>query len=328
MDEKEQYVRQIMSMLDAYRLMAKDNPEHFRENAAAIERFSCEILNLCYGYDLKSVSLSDINVPVVDFADPDSKTALRVVDYPSRMKVRAILGKFYENKLEETYDHLIIFGPLSIMRYRTDLFSQECEEKGSRLSLLTMRNIMYQIKMIDDLEVLKKIVNLVKIELSTTLGTTQQDTSVQMREEPRREQMVSDSNDTPFVFISYSHLDFERVQSIIDAMSKKGMCVWWDQDIEPGTPWDETIGQHLFDCKCVVALVTKNFMDSTACLDEIYVGKEKDKLLMVYLEDLELPPKMYRYMRIQDIRFTAETTADVVCERLSKTELLKGCYLQ
>ena len=323
MKTKEQYDREIWRYLRDYTFVTRENPEYYRENAVIVETFARELLNLCYGYHLESANTTNINFPAVDLVDPNSKTAVRVVGSFATMRAKAIVGRFCENHLKDKYENLIIFAPLSIGRYRSEVLAKECEGSGIHLSVLSMRDIISQIEVITDHSVLNNIIDLVKKEVNSV----RQDAKTPKLEDSHQKQnILPNSEDAPFIFISYSHADNDRVQSIVEAMARKGMSVWWDQDIEPGTPWDETIGQHLFDCKCVVALVTKNFMDSSACMDEIYVGKEKDKLLMVYLEDLELPPKMYRYMRIQDIRFTAKTEADAICERLSKTELLKDCY--
>ena len=47
----------------------------------------------------------------------------------------------------------------------------------------------------------------------------------------------------PYVFISYSHADSERVLAIVKAMEKRGYRVWYDAGINAGQQWTET--RHL-----------------------------------------------------------------------------------
>jgi hypothetical protein len=50
-----------------------------------------------------------------------------------------------------------------------------------------------------------------------------------------------------YVFISYKREDRDRVAQIVDGLRADGLDVWWDRDIEPGQPWDETVAAQLRD---------------------------------------------------------------------------------
>ena len=44
-----------------------------------------------------------------------------------------------------------------------------------------------------------------------------------------------------YIFISYTHDDFERVLPIISCIANEEYRIWFDQRIEVGTKWAEVI---------------------------------------------------------------------------------------
>ncbi|MCR5093007.1 MAG: toll/interleukin-1 receptor domain-containing protein [Lachnospiraceae bacterium] len=107
----------------------------------------------------------------------------------------------------------------------------------------------------------------------------------------------------PYIFISYAHRDSRAVLGIIDRLVKSGYNVWWDEGIDPGTEWDENIAAHVMDCSYFVAFISKNYIDSKNCKDELNYSRDLDNnQLLVYLENVELPRGMaMRMNRIQSI---------------------------
>ena len=49
----------------------------------------------------------------------------------------------------------------------------------------------------------------------------------------------------PYVFISYSHQDIERVMPILRRLNAEGFRIWYDDGIDPGTEWPESIAAQL-----------------------------------------------------------------------------------
>jgi hypothetical protein len=43
------------------------------------------------------------------------------------------------------------------------------------------------------------------------------------------------------VFVSYKRNDLALVVRLVDALRTEGLDVWWDQDIPPEAPWEQTI---------------------------------------------------------------------------------------
>lgn len=105
----------------------------------------------------------------------------------------------------------------------------------------------------------------------------------------------------PFIFISYSHKDTDRVLPIIDRLSNAGFNVWYDEGIDPGTEWDETIAEHVVNSSYFIAFVSNNYIESKNCKDELNYSRDLDKeQFLVYLENVELPKGMaMRMNRIQ-----------------------------
>ncbi|MBQ8836941.1 MAG: toll/interleukin-1 receptor domain-containing protein [Clostridia bacterium] len=106
-----------------------------------------------------------------------------------------------------------------------------------------------------------------------------------------------------YIFISYSHRDSARVFPIIEKLVSNGYRVWFDEGIDPGSEWDEDIAGHIQECGYFIAFISKNYINSNNCKDELNYARDREKeRLLVYLEDVELPSGMaMRLNRIQSI---------------------------
>lgn len=109
--------------------------------------------------------------------------------------------------------------------------------------------------------------------------------------------------DEPFIFISYAHRDKGGVHKIIKNMLDNGYRVWYDEGIDPGTEWDDTIAEHVEGCGYFIAFISKNYLASENCMDELdYARDSNRKRLLVYLENVSLPGGMkMRLNRLQAI---------------------------
>lgn len=93
----------------------------------------------------------------------------------------------------------------------------------------------------------------------------------------------------PFIFISYSHKDSDRVCPIIERLKKEGFNIWYDDGIEPGSEWDENIANHISQCGYFIAFISENYLGSSNCKDELNFSRDLDKdRLLVYLEEVAL----------------------------------------
>ena len=52
-----------------------------------------------------------------------------------------------------------------------------------------------------------------------------------------------------YIFISYSHRDMDTVLPILARMKQAGYRFWYDEGIDPGSEWPESIADHLSRCR-------------------------------------------------------------------------------
>ena|GEM_PF-3179257 len=107
----------------------------------------------------------------------------------------------------------------------------------------------------------------------------------------------------PYIFISYSHKDSRKVWPVIEQMQADGYRVWYDEGIDPGTEWDENIAAHVTGCEYFIAFISKNYINSENCKDELNFSRDLGKKqLLIYLEEAELPEGMgLRFGRCQTL---------------------------
>ena len=94
----------------------------------------------------------------------------------------------------------------------------------------------------------------------------------------------------PYVFVSYSHKDSEKAFYIMNLMKAAGVLLWFDKGIDPGSEWDDNIATHLENCGCLVAILSRNYLASENCRDELKYARDlKKDILVIYIESCELP---------------------------------------
>jgi hypothetical protein len=103
------------------------------------------------------------------------------------------------------------------------------------------------------------------------------------------------------VFISYKKEDRERVAPIVEALRLDGFGVWWDQDIEPGAPWDETIAQQIESARCVVVIWSSLSITAPWVKEEAGHGKARSILVPVRIHDVD-PPLGFGLIQTADLR--------------------------
>lgn len=139
------------------------------------------------------------------------------------------------------------------------------------------------------------------------------------------EKPVSYKGKKPFVFISYSHRDSDRVWPVISKMVNDGYHVWYDEGIEPGKEWDEFIANQITGSGYFIAFISANYIASDNCKDELNFARDRvDNKLLVYLEDASLPSGMeMRLGRIQAIQKFTIDNDDKFYEKLYSSSNLE-----
>jgi len=140
-------------------------------------------------------------------------------------------------------------------------------------------------------------------------------------------QVESYTGNQPYIFISYSHKDKERVQPYIARLNQDCYRIWFDSYIEAGTAWAKTIAEHLSASSCLISFITDNYLNSENCLDEIEYAKDnKIPTLIIYLDDLDLPQEFkMRHNRTQAIFSGQYSTEDELFGRVYEATILQDC---
>ncbi len=97
----------------------------------------------------------------------------------------------------------------------------------------------------------------------------------------------------PYIFVSYAHRDDAAVLEIISTLQSRGFRVWYDEGIEAGSEWPESIASHLERAQLVLAFLSPAYLRSDNCRKEMHYALTKRKpVINVYLERTELSPGM------------------------------------
>lgn len=134
---------------------------------------------------------------------------------------------------------------------------------------------------------------------------------------------VAYKGNEPYIFISYAHKDSEIVLPIIMRLQQDGYRVWYDEGIAPGSSWDVYISEHLDGCSNVIGFLSKAYVKSQNCRDELALTRLKGKPMnLVYIDDVQLSSGMkMRYGRIQAL-FYQNMTEDDFFDKLYRAEAI------
>ena len=95
----------------------------------------------------------------------------------------------------------------------------------------------------------------------------------------------------PYIFVSYSHRDIERVYPILDDLYDKKFRLWYDESCEVGNDFRDELRTRIKNSEGVILFVSKASMASPFCGMEIIVARENGKRLYpIYLDDADVPP--------------------------------------
>lgn len=133
--------------------------------------------------------------------------------------------------------------------------------------------------------------------------------------------------DEPYIFISYSHKDKERILPLLTEMQQDGYRIWFDEGIDPGTEWDQNIADHIEKCGYFLAFVSESYLQSDNCKDELNFARDLNKSrVLVYLEQVTLPKGMaMRLNRIQAIHYYSYPTQKRFFKKLYETDQFDSC---
>ena len=131
----------------------------------------------------------------------------------------------------------------------------------------------------------------------------------------------------PYIFFSYAHRNGDAAQPIIARLTEAGYRVWYDEGIDPGTEWDENIAAHVEGCSFFLALISRAYLASDNCKDELNYARDLNKQrVLVYLEQVELPGGMrMRLSRIQAVHKYGYQDESAFYEKLFSAQGIDAC---
>ena len=96
----------------------------------------------------------------------------------------------------------------------------------------------------------------------------------------------------PYIFISYSHKDTDKVIPIIERLSKDSYRVWYDEGIPTTSRFNNVIAERIDRCEFMMLFISDNYIDSVYCNSELnFAEQEKKKLICIYENGVKLDPR-------------------------------------
>ena len=132
----------------------------------------------------------------------------------------------------------------------------------------------------------------------------------------------------PYIFISYAHKDSEMVIPLLVKLKEAGFRIWFDENIEPASTWDDNIAEHIEKAEFFISMITPSYLSSRNCLDELRyaLSLEENKQLLLYLQDVALPKGIaMRTGGVQNIFKKSFDTDDAMVRHLSQAKGIDVC---
>jgi hypothetical protein len=101
---------------------------------------------------------------------------------------------------------------------------------------------------------------------------------------------LSYEGNAPYIFISYSHKDSDRVMPAISELQSAGYKVWYDAGIKAGSKWPDYIANRLSNSALVILFISAASIDSQYCSQELTFAQSlKKPILSVILDETPIP---------------------------------------
>ena len=140
-----------------------------------------------------------------------------------------------------------------------------------------------------------------------------------------KEKVKSYLGNEPYIFVSYSHKDWEKIAPFIAALQEH-YNVWFDEGIHYAKEWEEEISSRIKKCTVFMYLVTKNSLNSQNCKDELHMARKLEKtFLNILVDESNVLPEWFilRYERYQMCKlFSFSSYQDAVDDLAQKCEAL------
>jgi hypothetical protein len=123
--------------------------------------------------------------------------------------------------------------------------------------------------------------------------------------------------DNTKVFISYSHKDMHKVNSLLQALGDKKIEYWSDQRLEPGENWEQAIESALRTASIFLFFISPDFLASHSAMFEIGFALSRAResgavIIPVLLRDTQLPEYIRRFQYIDAASLKPSEFADKI----------------
>jgi len=126
--------------------------------------------------------------------------------------------------------------------------------------------------------------------------------------------------DEPYIFVSYSHKDSEQVFPILQKLYERGLRIWYDEGIDPGSEWPEEIANHLLNCGLFLLFMSPDAAESHNVRREITMAIDRKKpLINIFIKETQLKPGLQLQLNlIQHISYAhGKESFDEFTDRLA-----------
>ena len=137
------------------------------------------------------------------------------------------------------------------------------------------------------------------------------------------------SGTDPYIFVSYSHNDNERVLPILNALHHRGYRVWYDDDAQSGSDWKNNIAYYVSRCQTFLCFHSSSSIESSDCRNELlYAMRQKKPVVSAYLDNVHWNRAVDMMLSIrQSISLDKSTTIDGMLERFDYDPILCSCRI-
>jgi hypothetical protein len=103
------------------------------------------------------------------------------------------------------------------------------------------------------------------------------------------------------IFISYANEDRETAARLAGLLESAGWSVWWDRRIPAGRTWRSVLQEALKDMRCMIALWSKDSVESPWVAEEAEEARRLGKTLVPILIQRVEPPIGFRAIQAADL---------------------------
>jgi TIR domain/Bacterial Ig-like domain (group 2) len=103
------------------------------------------------------------------------------------------------------------------------------------------------------------------------------------------------------IFISYANEDKETAAQLAGFLESIGWSVWWDRRIPAGRTWRAVLQEALRDMRCMIALWSKDSVESPWVAEEAEEARKLGKTLVPILIQRVEPPIGFRTIQAADL---------------------------